>query len=75
VPRPLAVLPGSFNPLHHGHTSLAAAAAARLGVAVEFEPSIATVDKPSLDPEELDRRVGPVRGARSTVADQSRPGA
>jgi hypothetical protein len=57
-PRPLAVLPGSFNPLHHGHTSLAAVAAARLGVAVEFELSLANVDKPELGHDELQRRLG-----------------
>jgi hypothetical protein len=56
------VLPGSFNPLHHGHTSLAAVAAARLGGAVEFELSIANVDKPSLDPDEVNRRVGQFAG-------------
>ena len=30
-PRPAVLLPGSFNPLHHGHTSLAEIAAERLG--------------------------------------------
>jgi hypothetical protein len=52
-----AVFPGSFNPLHHGHTGLAAVAAARLGVPVAFELSVANVDKPDLDPAEVDRRV------------------
>ena len=61
--RPLALLPGSVNPLHHGHTALAAVAAARLGGVVEFELSIANVDKPELDPEEVARRVGQFAGA------------
>ena len=39
APKPVAMLPGSFNPLHHGHTALAAVAAARLGVPVAFELS------------------------------------
>ena len=64
-PRPLAVLPGSFNPLHHGHMTLAAAAAARLGAAVEFELSIANVDKPPLDPEEITRRIAQFAGVAS----------
>lgn len=55
--RPSALLPGSFNPLHRGHTTLAAVAAARLGVPVHFELSVANVDKPELPPAEADRRV------------------
>ena len=56
-PRPRAVLPGSFNPLHRGHTGLAAVAAARLGVDVHFELSIQNADKPELPQEEVERRV------------------
>ncbi|MBA4188910.1 MAG: hypothetical protein C0467_13010 [Planctomycetaceae bacterium] len=56
-PRPLALLPGSFNPLHHGHTTLAAVAATRLGVPVHFELSVANADKPELPREEVQRRV------------------
>jgi hypothetical protein len=57
VPKPVAVLPGSFNPLHHGHTALARAAAVRLGAAVHFELSVVNADKPELVPEEVMRRV------------------
>jgi hypothetical protein len=57
-PRPAAVLPGSFNPLHHGHTALAVAAGERLGLPVAFELSVANVDKPELAYEEVARRVG-----------------
>src|SRR5215218_2679474 len=60
---PRAVLPGSFNPLHHGHTGLAAVAAARLGVPVAFELSVANVDKPDLDAVEVERRVAQFRDA------------
>jgi hypothetical protein len=64
-PRPVAVLPGSFNPLHHGHTRLAAAATARLGVPVAFELSVANVDKPELSAHEVTRRVGQFVGQAS----------
>lgn len=53
---PAALLSGSFNPLHAGHTALADTAAALLGKAVAFEVSAANVDKPPLPPETvLDR--------------------
>jgi hypothetical protein len=55
-PPPRAILPGSFNPLHHGHLALAAAAARHLGVAVHFELSVTNADKPELTPEEVSRR-------------------
>jgi hypothetical protein len=61
-PLPPAVLPGSFNPLHHGHTTLAAVAAAKLGVAVAFELSVANVDKPELGRDEVERRLGQFAG-------------
>jgi len=57
-PRPEVLLPGSFNPLHHGHTTLADMAAERLGSPVAFELSIANVDKPELAPKEVSRRLG-----------------
>jgi hypothetical protein len=56
-PRPRAVMAGSFNPLHRGHTELVAVAAARLGVDVHFELSIANADKPELAADEVERRV------------------
>jgi hypothetical protein len=61
-PRPLAVLPGSFNPLHHGHTSLARAAAARLGVEVHYELSVVNADKPALPADEVERRAAQFAG-------------
>src|SRR3954447_24093138 len=65
APRPRAVLPGSFNPLHPGHLGLAAAATARLGVPVAFELSAANVDKPELSTEEVERRVRQFAGLAS----------
>jgi len=56
-PRPAVLLPGSFNPLHQGHTTLADTAAERLGVPVAFELSIANVDKPELAADEVRRRL------------------
>lgn len=61
-PKPLALLPGSFNPVHHGHTSLARAAAARLSADVHFELSVVNADKPPLPPEEVERRAAQFAG-------------
>jgi Cytidylyltransferase-like len=57
VARPAAVLPGSFNPLHAGHRTLAEVAARRVGGAVHFEMSTANVDKPDLPADEMARRL------------------
>ena len=53
----LALLPGSFHPVHEGHWKLAAAAERILGMPVAFELSIANVDKPNLSEEEVRRRL------------------
>ena len=52
-----AVMPGSFNPLHRGHRSLADAASHILGEPVTFELSITNVDKPPLAEREIRRRL------------------
>ena len=52
-----AVLPGAFNPLHHGHRGMRAHATARLGRAVAYELCIANVDKPALDYLEINARL------------------
>ena len=55
--RPAVILPGSFNPLHHGHTRLAAVVAAMRGRPVAYELSIANVDKPELAATEVEKRL------------------
>ncbi len=57
APRPSAVLPGSFHPVHEGHWRLADVGARRLAAPVAFELSVANVDKPSLAAEEVSRRI------------------
>ncbi len=57
APAPSALLPGSFNPRHEGHTGLARAAEEILGRAVHFELSVRNVDKPPLALAEVRRRL------------------
>ena len=62
VQRPMAILPGSFNPVHAGHWGLAAAAREILGAEVHFELSRRNVDKPELSDDEIARRAGQFAG-------------
>jgi hypothetical protein len=57
-----ALLPGSFNPLHHGHELLTDAAADQLGREVMLELSVTNVDKPPLEAGEVLRRIEQFRG-------------
>jgi len=59
--RPAALLPGSFDPIHHGHWSLADAARRLLNVPVIFEISVANVDKRELSADEVQKRVAQFR--------------
>jgi nicotinic acid mononucleotide adenylyltransferase len=52
-----ALLPGAFNPLHHGHLQLAEAAAGLLGREVLFELAVVNVDKPPLTEAETLARI------------------
>lgn len=55
-PRPRALFPGAFHPLHDGHQRMAQVAAARLGVPITFEVSIHNVDKPPLNFHDMGER-------------------
>lgn len=55
-PKPLALFPGAFHPLHEAHRKMAGIAEQLLGVEVAFEISILNVDKPPLDFLEIDDR-------------------
>ena len=51
------LMPGAFNPLHHGHERMLALAEEKTGLAGAFELSIVNVDKPLLDYTEIDNRL------------------
>ena len=53
-----AILSGAFNPLHVGHRRMAEIAAKMLDASVVMEISILNVDKPPLDYQEIERRLG-----------------
>jgi hypothetical protein len=65
---PRAILSGSFNPLHAGHTGLAETAAALLGAPVAFEVSAVNADKPPLATELLLDRLSQFAGRWPVVA-------
>ena len=54
---PAVLFPGSFNPLHAGHVSLAQVAAELSGQPVAFEISVTNVDKPPLAGETVRQRL------------------
>lgn len=54
----MAVLPGSFNPIHRAHREMARIAACKTGCPVHFEISVSNVDKPPLDYLEMADRLG-----------------
>lgn len=56
-PPPPLVLPGSFNPVHEGHLSLAHAAEAMTQKPASFEISVTNVDKPPLAAETVCQRI------------------
>jgi len=57
APRPLVLLPGSFNPAHAGHVLLARVAEELRQQPLAFEISVTNVDKPPLAGETVRRRL------------------
>jgi hypothetical protein len=57
APRPVVLLPGSFNPLHEGHVLLARVAEKFRQQPVAFEISVTNVDKPPLKGMEVRHRL------------------
>ena len=57
APRPLVLLPGSFNPLHAGHKLLARTAEELRQQPLAFEISVTNVDKPPLAGETVRHRL------------------
>ncbi len=57
APGPLLLLPGSFNPVHEGHVSLARVAEELRQQPVTFEISVTNVDKPPLEGEVVRHRL------------------
>ena len=64
---PQALLPGSFNPLHVGHTELAHVAGDVLEAPVTYELSVSNVDKPPLAIAEVHRRLEQFKGTGTVV--------
>ena len=52
------ILSGAFNPLHVGHRRMAQIGCEMLDTPVVLEISIVNVDKPPLDYQEIERRLG-----------------
>src|SRR5947207_5971491 len=57
APQPLVLFPGSFNPMHEGHVSLAQAAEEHTQQPLAFEISVTNVDKPPLAGETVRGRL------------------
>ena len=57
APQPVVLFPGSFNPMHEGHVSLARVAEELRQQPLAFEISVTNVDKPPLAGETVRRRL------------------
>lgn len=63
----IALLSGSFNPLHQGHKQLAHAAEKILKRPVHFELTLQNADKPSISLKEAQRRLRQFKGAGTLI--------
>jgi hypothetical protein len=63
----IALLSGSFNPLHDGHRHMAEVAARKLGQPVYFELPLVNADKAAIDPAEARRRVEQFAGQAPVI--------
>lgn len=59
--KPCIIMPGSFNPCHKNHIEMAMIASEKYDMPVDFEISLANVDKPPIDYISLKERVDSVR--------------
>jgi hypothetical protein len=57
APPPPLVMPGSYNPVHAGHLSLARVAEEMVQESLAFEISVTNVDKPALSGETIRQRL------------------
>ena len=64
---PVALLPGSFSPLHLGHRGLVQAAGKIAGTEVGFELSVTNVDKPALEDAEILERLAQFTDGETVV--------
>ncbi|QBG47488.1 hypothetical protein EGM51_08825 [Verrucomicrobia bacterium S94] len=60
LPKKMLLYPGSFNPLHQGHTGLLKAAERLSGRVGLLELSVKNVDKPPLERDEIYRRLAKI---------------
>ena len=71
TPQPMALLSGSFNPLHDGHLSLAQVAGEMTGLPPAFEMALLNADKPALVEQEALWRLGQFAGRWQVIASNS----
>ena len=67
-----AILPGSFNPLHHGHRRMQEIAQKLLDETVKFELCVTNVDKPCLDYVEIKHRLAQFSSDEIVLTNQPR---
>ena len=61
------IMPGSFAPLHRGHTELLEIARSQLDCKGYFELSIRNASKPPITPDELERRIAQFKGTHDVI--------